>query len=69
MKSYICGIIIGITIIVSVYQYSYASCGSTPGKPSTPSGCSDLELMCRCDQDGKNCTWEWICVEEDVRQG
>ncbi len=38
-----------------------ASCGSTPGKPSTPAGCVGLVLTCMCDADGKNCTWRWVC--------
>ena len=42
-------------------------CGLRPLKPLTPLGCSDLIAQCQCDEDGKNCTWGWVCIPNDQR--
>jgi hypothetical protein len=39
------------------------SCGFLPLKPLVPLGCDDLVAQCRCDSQGQNCKWEWICVK------
>lgn len=38
------------------------SCGMVPMKPMVPMGCSDLMPQCRCNSNGQNCYWEWVCV-------
>lgn len=37
-------------------------CGLKPLKPLPPLGCKDLVAECRCDAQGRNCRWEWVCV-------
>ena len=39
-----------------------SGCGLKPLKPLRPLGCKDLVAECRCDSQGKNCRWEWVCV-------
>jgi hypothetical protein len=39
-----------------------SGCGLKPLKPLPPLGCKDLVAECRCDSDGRNCRWEWVCV-------
>jgi hypothetical protein len=39
------------------------ACGLQPLKPLVPLGCDDLVLLCRCDLQGQNCRWEWVCVK------
>ena len=43
---------------------SARSCGLKPLKPLPPLGCSDLRAECICDEKGKNCKWQWICVKD-----
>ena len=40
------------------------SCGLKPLKPLVPLGCDDLRAECVCDEKGKNCKWQWICVKK-----
>ncbi|MBI3895098.1 MAG: hypothetical protein HY313_04125 [Acidobacteria bacterium] len=37
-------------------------CGSAPSSLSKPIGCKDAVPVCKCDAEGKNCRWEWICA-------
>ena len=39
-----------------------SGCGVVPVKPVVPVGCKDLKPQCVCDQHGKNCAWQWVCV-------
>lgn len=39
------------------------SCGLKPIKPVPPVGCRDLVAVCVCDSQGRNCHWEWHCVQ------
>ena len=39
-----------------------SGCGLKPLKPLVPLGCKDLVAECRCDSQGRNCRWEWVCV-------
>ncbi len=39
-----------------------SGCGLKPLKPLIPLGCKDVVAQCTCDNRGKNCHWEWICV-------
>ena len=56
-------IILGISSIPSATPNAQASgCGFKPLKPLPPLGCKDLYAVCRCDQYGQNCYWEWVCI-------
>ena len=39
-------------------------CGLLPLKPLVPLGCVDLVPQCRCDAQGLNCRWEWVCIRK-----
>ena len=41
---------------------AYGGCGAMIPKPATPPGCVDLISTCQCDSEGKNCSWNWVCV-------
>lgn len=58
-----------IAILVSMGLSSHGGaicaaegCGLKPLKPLTPLGCKDLVPECRCDSQGRNCGWTWVCV-------
>lgn len=40
-----------------------ADCGLKPIKPIIPIGCKDLAPVCVCDETGKKCKWQWVCVK------
>ena len=38
------------------------SCGIKPIPPIPPIGCRDMRAVCVCDDSGRRCAWQWICV-------
>lgn len=39
-------------------------CGIPPIPPIPPVGCSDMQPVCICDENGDNCEWQFVCVQE-----
>jgi len=50
-------------VLPPVVAPAQSGCGLKPLKPLTPLGCKDLAAQCRCDSNGRNCRWEWVCVK------
>jgi hypothetical protein len=40
-------------------------CPIKPLKPIIPLYCKDLKPECVCDAQGKNCKWQWTCIQDD----
>jgi hypothetical protein len=55
-------IALALALAFSAPAVCATGCGLRPIKPITPLGCSDLVAQCQCDEDGKNCTWTWVCI-------
>jgi len=64
MKTFLTIVALSALAIISAPQptVSAGSCGIKPIKPIPPAGCKDLRAECVCDNQGKNCKWQWICV-------
>jgi hypothetical protein len=67
MKRFISVTLVVIVIVTAILLFTFHAvraqgCGLTPLKPLPPLGCQDLVPECRCDRNGRNCHWEWVCV-------
>ena len=50
-------------LIVLLSASATNGCPIKPLKPIIPLYCKDLKPECVCDAQGKNCKWQWICVQ------
>jgi hypothetical protein len=56
-------LVVGLFTMLPLDACASGSCGLPPLKPLVPLGCDDLVAQCRCDAQGLNCRWEWVCVK------
>jgi hypothetical protein len=56
-------VVAGILLLTPRPACAQSGCGLKPIKPLVPIGCKDLVAECRCDSNGQNCRWEWVCVQ------
>lgn len=56
-------LIVGLVLLAA--KLVFASCGSSPARPSTPAGCYKIKAQCVCDDDGRNCYWQWVCLDRE----
>ena len=64
LLAFVVSVVAGSLLVAPSPACAQSGCGLQPLKPLPPLGCKDLVAECRCDSNGQNCRWEWVCVPQ-----